>query len=110
MLLCSIIDRLEESTARNAPFVVRFSSARPPTSRINNATAVLQGMHVIYLLVVQQPSRFSRDSKLVVSGSDNRTIKNLGCRHGQGGTRQTPVVGTTTLSCISFDTNFSYLY
>jgi hypothetical protein len=52
MLLCGIINKLHKSMARTALLSYFFCQATD--ARINNATAVLQGL--IYLLVNQQPS------------------------------------------------------
>jgi NACHT domain/Heterokaryon incompatibility protein (HET) len=52
MLLCGIVDELENSMAKSDLFSYFFCQATD--SRINNATAVLRGL--IYLLVYQQPS------------------------------------------------------
>lgn len=59
MLLCGIIDELKISTARNAHVSYFFCQATD--TRINNATAVLQGL--IFLLVDQQPSLISHVRK-----------------------------------------------
>jgi hypothetical protein len=55
MLLCGIIDELQESTPDAA--AVSFFFCQATDARINNATAVLRGL--IYLLVDQQPTLIS---------------------------------------------------
>ncbi|KAK7177557.1 Vegetative incompatibility protein HET-E-1-like protein 15 [Paraphaeosphaeria sporulosa] len=55
MLLCGIVDELEESTAWTALIAYFFCQATD--SRINSATAVLRGL--LYLLIDQQPSLVS---------------------------------------------------
>ncbi|KAI9770372.1 MAG: hypothetical protein M1839_003214 [Geoglossum umbratile] len=55
MLLCGIVNELEESIARTALLSYFFCQATD--SRINNATAVLRGL--MYLLFIQQPSLVS---------------------------------------------------
>lgn len=52
MLLCSIIDKLQNTTASTACVVYFFCQAT--NWRINSATAVLRGL--LYLLVSQQPA------------------------------------------------------
>jgi hypothetical protein len=55
MLLCGIVDELNQSTAGKALLSYFFCQATD--SRINKATAVLRGL--IYMLVTQQPSLIS---------------------------------------------------
>ncbi|KAF9728642.1 vegetative incompatibility protein het-e-1 [Paraphaeosphaeria minitans] len=55
MLLCGIVDELEESTAWTA--LVAYFFFQATDSRINSATAVLPGL--LYLLIDQQPSLVS---------------------------------------------------
>ncbi|KAF1960416.1 WD40 repeat-like protein [Byssothecium circinans] len=55
MLLCGIVDELEESMASTA--LVAYFFCQATDSRINSATAVLRGL--LYLLVDQQPSLVS---------------------------------------------------
>ncbi len=59
MLLCGIIDELEELMAKTNLLSYFFCQATD--SRINNATAVLRGL--IYMLVSQQPSLISHIRK-----------------------------------------------
>jgi hypothetical protein len=59
MLLCGIIDELDNSIANTALLSYFFCQATD--SRINNATAVLRGL--IYMVVCQQPSLVSHIRK-----------------------------------------------
>jgi hypothetical protein len=59
MLLCGIINELQQSIARTAAISYFFCQATD--SRINSATAVLRGL--LYMLVVQQPSLISHVRK-----------------------------------------------
>ncbi|KAF2683539.1 WD40 repeat-like protein [Lentithecium fluviatile CBS 122367] len=59
MLLCGIVDDLQKSKARADPLSFYFCQATD--SRINNATAVLQGL--LYMLVDQHPSLASHVRK-----------------------------------------------
>ena len=59
MLLCGVIDKLEESMEKQATLSYFFCQAAD--SRINTATAVLQGL--LYMLVRQQPSLASHFRK-----------------------------------------------
>ncbi|KAK3947848.1 NACHT domain-containing protein [Pseudoneurospora amorphoporcata] len=59
MLLCGIINELDQGNARHCNVAYFFCQATD--SRINNATAVLRGL--IYLLIEQQPSVLSHVRK-----------------------------------------------
>jgi hypothetical protein len=59
MLLCGIVNELEKSIASTSLLAYFFCQATD--SRINNATAILQGL--LYLLVSQQPSLISHIRK-----------------------------------------------
>jgi hypothetical protein len=59
MLLCGIIDELQESLSSTGVLSYFFCQATDP--RINNATAVLRGL--LYMLISQQPSLVSHVRK-----------------------------------------------
>jgi hypothetical protein len=59
MLLCGIIDELQESLSSTG--VLSYFFCQATDSRINNATAVLRGL--LYMLVSQQPSLVSHVRK-----------------------------------------------
>ncbi|EGZ76068.1 hypothetical protein NEUTE2DRAFT_37003, partial [Neurospora tetrasperma FGSC 2509] len=59
MLLCGIINELDQGNARHCNVAYFFCQATD--SRINNATAILRGL--IYLLIEQQPSVLSHVRK-----------------------------------------------
>jgi hypothetical protein len=59
MLLCGIIDELHSTTLRTA--LISYFFCQATDSRINSATAVLQGL--LYMLVDQQPSLVSHVRK-----------------------------------------------